>query len=180
MHELLKKRHSGRSFDPKKRVLRAQVEALIEAARWAPSSYNDQPWRYIICDKVDDPEGYKKIFDALVEANQEWVQNVPLLIAVIADSRLRKNGKPNRHGQHDTGAATMSICLEASDLDLMTHQMAGFDKDKIQTSFNIPEQFTPMSIMAVGYEINEPPPADRKRLPIEENFFKGDWGVGYK
>lgn len=173
--ELLTKRYSSRTFDPNKTVSQQQIQALVEAARQAPSSYNDQPWFFIICDKQINPAAYEKVFNSLVEFNQNWVKDVSILIVVIASSNSHNN-EWNRWAQYDTGAAAFSMVLQASALGLMTHQMGGFDETRLREAFNIPQDFVPMSVMAVGYAMPVKGALPKKeRKSVEENFFYGEW-----
>src|SRR5690554_1449506 len=126
INDLIARRWSGRAYNPDKAVTRTQIQILVEAARWAPSCYGDQPWRYIVCDKNSNEPAWKNAFSCLSAGNQGWAVNAPVLILAIADSILSKNGKPNRWGQYDTGAATMSLSIQATELGLMIHQMGGF------------------------------------------------------
>lgn len=189
INELIACRWSGRAYNPAKTVSQEQIKALIEAARWSPSCFGDQPWRYIICDKNTNETAWNNAFGCLSEGNQSWARNAPVLILAIADSILSKNGNPNRWGQYDTGAASMSLCIQATELGLMVHQMGGFDTMKACEIFSIPDQFTPMAIMAVGYqqsidelsgEIKERELSERLRNPVDKNFFNGVWGNPYK
>ena len=186
VNELISNRWSGRAYDPEKTVPQQHIIALIEAARWAPSCFGDQPWRFIVCDKQANQTAWDNAFSCLSEGNQSWAMNAPLLILSVADSILSKNGKPNRWGQYDTGAATMSLCLQATELGLMVHQMGGFDAEKARQIFSIPDQFIPMAMMTVGYqfavdkipdEMKEREFSERQRNPIEMNFFNGTWGT---
>ncbi len=181
--DVFNKRHSGRSYDSLKPVTLDQIKLLVEAARLAPSCYNEQPWRFIICDRHLTPEAYAKTLSCLVEFNQNWAKNAPLLIISISHNQFTKNQKPNRWGQYDTGAAAFSMMLQATHLGLMVHQMGGFDEIKIQKEFLIPNEFIPISIIAVGYESSaeqtrSPPPKDRRA--IQENFFLGKWSSGFQ
>ncbi|GJM05601.1 MAG: oxidoreductase [marine bacterium B5-7] len=185
IHELIAARWSGRAYDPEKIVSRKAIIALIEAARWAPSCFGDQPWRFIVFDKATNKAVWEKAWGCLAEGNQSWAKDAPLLLLACADSVLSQNGKPNRWGQYDTGAASENLCLQATALGLMVHQMGGFDADKTITEFVIPEQFTPMAMMAVGYQLPESKiPEDikereynaRARNTLDENFFEGHWG----
>lgn len=189
VNDLIAKRWSGRAYDEGGAVPEEQIIALLEAARWAPSCFGDQPWRYIIFNKNRNPAVWNQAYSCLSEGNQSWAINAPLLILSIADSILSKTGKPNRWGQHDTGAATMSLCIEATELGLMVHQMGGFDADKARKLFLIPEQYTPMAMMTVGYqlptdkiegEIRDREFSERVRNPLAVNFFEGTWGNPYK
>lgn len=185
IHDLLASRWSPRAFAEGKMVSRAQITALLEAGRWSPSCNGDEPWRYLVWDKSRDAQGWQQAFDCLSENNQKWVKNVPLLMLSCAGSIFGHNGKPNRWTQHDTGAASLSIVLQAAALGLAAHQMGGFDADKARASFGIPAEYTPMSVIAVGYQA-EPDVLDeetrakelkpRARKPVGERFFEGAWG----
>lgn len=185
---LLSRRWSARALDPKKDLNSVQLKALLEAARWAPSCYGDQPWYYIVCHKSTNPEAWHKAFDCLVEFNQNWVKNAPLILFSIAKEHFHHNGEFNRWAQHDTGAASENLCLQASSMGLTAHQMGGFDANKVLTHFNLPSTgYTPMAAIAVGFQTSiEVLPSelqikeleDRSRAPIEEHFFDGTWGHG--
>ena len=187
IHELLARRWSPRAFDPKRPVSREQLKVLLEAGRWAPSCNGDEPWRYLIWDKGRDPAGWQKAFDCLNENNKKWVKNVPLLMLSCAGSTFEATGKPNRWTQHDTGAASVSMALQATAMGLIVHQMGGWDVDKARAAFAIPAEYTPMAMIAVGYQtgpeiLDEETKAKemrpRARKPIAERFFEGGWGKG--
>ena len=182
---VIAERWSGRAYDASKPVSREQTIALLEAARWAPSCYGDQPWRVMVWDKHADLASWQRAFDCLVQGNQAWVQQAPLLFLVTADSLFNHNGKPNRWGQYDTGAAAENLCLQASAMGLMAHQMGGFDADKTRATFAIPEQYALMAMISVGHpadiatlsgETLERETAPRARRPLGELFFDGAWG----
>lgn len=185
VHDLLARRWSPRAYDAGKPVSREQITALLEAGRWAPSCNGDEPWRYLVWDRSRDPQGWQQAFDCLSEGNQKWVKNVPLLMLSCAGSVFAHNGKPNRWAQHDTGAASLSIALQAVALGLVAHQMGGFDAEKARAAFNIPPEYTPMAMIAVGYqaepdvldeETRKKELAPRARKPVSERFFEGVWG----
>jgi len=187
IHDLLARRWSTRAFDAAKPVGREQLIALLEAGRWAPSCNGDEPWSYLIWDKSRDPAGWQKAFDILSENNRKWVKNVPLLMLSCSGSIFGATGKPNRWGQHDTGAASVSMALQATAMGLMVHQMGGFDADKARAAFGIPAEYTPMAMIAVGYQasadvLDEETKAkelkSRGRKPLAEKFFEGGWGKG--
>ena len=189
IHDLLARRWSGRAYDADKRVSREQLLALLEAARWAPSCFGDQPWRYLVWDRHRDPATWQKAFECLGAWNQNWVKNAPLLLLASSDSVFQKNAKPNRWGQYDTGAASENICLQAVALGLMAHQMGGFDADKTRQTFSIPDAYTPMAMIAVGYqgapdmlddELKQQELAARERRPLGERFFEGAWGEPFR
>lgn len=183
--DTLANRWSGRAYDPNKTISDKDVIALLEAARWAPSCYGDQPWRFIVWNKATDPEGWQKAFDCLAPGNQGWAKNAPVLLLAAADSIFNHNGSPNRWGQYDTGAASENLCLQAASMGLMAHQMGGFDVNKTREAFNVPEQFALMAMITVGYpadistvegEALEREKTPRSRRPLGELFFKGSWG----
>ncbi len=185
IHPLIAARWSGRAYDPAKPVSRDHLLALLEAARWAPSCYGDEPWRYVVWDREADADGWRRAFDCLAPGNQAWVKDAPLLMLSAADSLFNHNGNPNRWGQHDTGAASENLCLQAEALGLMAHQMGGFDADKARAVAGVPERFTPMAMIAVGHpadpasfsdEARERETAPRKRRALGELFFHGAWG----
>lgn len=182
--DLIANRWSSRAYDATKPVSHAQIITLLEAARWAPSSYNDQPWRFIVCNKNTDSDAWQKAFDCLMPSNQAWVANVPVLILGCANSVLDINQQANRFAQYDTGAAAINICLQATHIGLMAHQMGGYHVDKAREAFAIPAQYTPMSMLAVGYageqtqlstDLYERDVAPRKRKPLSEIVFDGVW-----
>jgi nitroreductase len=188
IHDVLARRWSSRAFDPKRPVSREQLNVLLEAGRWAPSCNGDEPWRYLIWDRGRDPEGWQKAFDCLSDNNKKWVKNVPLLMLSCAGSIFAATGKPNRWGQHDTGAASCSIALQAAAIGLMVHQMGGFDMEKARGAFDVPAEYTPMAMIAVGYqadpeildeETKKKELAPRARKPLAERFFEGGWGKSY-
>jgi len=176
------KRHSGKSYDPSKKVTISQMKALMEAARWTPSSHNDQPWYFLFCERDLTPEAYNKVFSTLKDTQKAWVQNAPLLVVVIMRSKEIHNGKQNYWGDYDAGAAAISMALQAVDLDLMAHQVGGCDKAKLTELFALPENHKIMTVMVVGHELSAEPDLKaypRIRRPIEETFFLGEWGAGF-
>src|SRR5262245_2328881 len=184
IHDLLLRRWSPRAFDANRPVSRAQLAALLEAARWSPSCNGVEPWRYLIWDRSRDSEGFEKAFECLSDSNKLWVKNVPLLMLSIASSDPLPPDRPNRWTQHDVGMASMSIVLQALALGLAAHQMAGYNVDKMRAAFSIPADFTPMALIAVGYQAS-PDVLDeatkkkeltvRARKPLAERFFEGAW-----
>jgi nitroreductase len=184
IQETIAKRWSGRAYDVNKQVSHEQIIALLEAARWAPSCFGDEPWRFIVWNKQADEKAWQQAFDCLADSNKAWVKNAPVLILVCAGSLFGHNQSPNRWAQYDTGAAAENLCLQATHLGLMAHQMGGYNADKAREKFNIPAQFTPMAMISVGYQgdANDLPDelkarelAERKRKPLGELFFEGVW-----
>lgn len=185
IHDLMARHWSSRAYDAAKPVSREQLIALLEAGRWAPSCNGDEPWRYLVWDRARDSAGWQKAFDCLKPGNQAWCKNVPVLMLSCAGSVFSFNGNPNRWTQHDTGMASLSIALQAVALGLIAHQMGGFDADKARATFNIPAEYTPMAMIAVGYqaapevldeETRKKELVPRKRRPLTECFFEGGWG----
>jgi nitroreductase len=185
INETIANRWSGRAYDSSQQVSNEQVIALLEAARWAPSCFGDQPWRFIVWNKSVDAQAWQHAFDCLTPSNQTWVKEAPLLMLVCADSLFNHNQQPNRWGQYDTGAAAENLCLQASSMGLMAHQMGGFNADLVREKFNIPLQFTLMAMICVGYptdiakvtgEALNREIAARSRRSIAELFFNGTWG----
>lgn len=181
----LANRWSGRAYDASKSISHEQVIALLEAARWAPSCFGDQPWRFVVLNKNTDAATWQQAFDCLVPGNQAWVKDAPLLLLVCADTLFTHNQKPNRFAEYDTGAATENLCLQASSMGLMAHQMGGYDSDKARATFGIPEQYTLMAMVSVGYpadiatlegEALARETAERVRKPLSELFFANTWG----
>ncbi|MBS0629074.1 MAG: nitroreductase family protein [Verrucomicrobia bacterium] len=152
---------------------------LFEAARWAPSSYNSQPWR-ILYAKRDTPE-WNLFFDLLVEPNKVWCKNAAALIVMISRKTYERNNKPSPTHRYDTGAAWMSICFEGHFRGLVVHGMSGFDYEKARQTLNVPEDYTVEAMAAIGKRApkeNLPPelqkieePNDRK--PLNEIIFNG-------
>jgi len=142
-------RWSPRAFDDRD-VSPADLKVIFEAARWAPSSFNEQPWRFIVGHR--NSETYKKIHEVLVPFNQAWAQNAPVLILSVARTRFSHNDSPNNYAVHDLGAADGFITLQAASMGIATHQMAGFDQAKAREAFAIPEVYAIGSVMALGYQ----------------------------
>lgn len=187
IHQLLEHRYSGVSFDPARNVHKNDLRALAEAGRWAPSCFGDEPWCFIMCSKQDNPAAWELAFSCLMDGNKPWCQHAPVLVISCTDTLYKHNGNPNHFGSFDTGAASMSICLQATALGMMTHQMGGFSADKARELFVIPERFKPLAMMAIGYQLAEASLiepfktrelAPRKRKPLGEHFFDGVWGEG--
>ncbi len=187
IHELMQRRWSPRAFDPARKVAHDDLIALLEAARWAPSCFNDQPWRFVVCNKAVDETNWQNAFTTLAEKNQLWAKNAPVLILAVAMNNFNHNGKPNRLAMYDTGAASVSLCLQAVALGLIVHQMGGFDAEKAREAFNLPVECTPMAMMAVGYQgeakllsddFKAAELAARTRAELSERFYFGQWGHG--
>jgi nitroreductase len=182
VHDLIRDRWSPRAFSDKP-VDREIFASLFEAARWAPSSNNEQPWAYFVATK-DNAEDFAKMVSVLVEFNADWAKNAPVLL--LAVSRLKfQNGNPNRNAFYDTGAATMLLSVEATARGLAVHQMAGFDPAKAKQVFEIPEDCEPIAAIAIGFpgdpnslsqKLQDRENAPRTRKPLTEFVMSGRWG----
>lgn len=155
--EVIQKRRSRRAYADTP-IPEEIIKTLFEAARWAPSSVNEQPWTYIYATK-DQPELYHKILDCLNEGNRVWAASAPLLIMSLARIHHTKMERTNHAAKYDLGAANAFLTLQATDLGLNVHQMGGFDAAKARTLLAIPDGYELGVIMAVGY------PGDAQSLP---------------
>ncbi len=150
VHDLVARRWSPRVFADRP-VPSAALHSVLEAARWAPSSFNEQPWRLIVATRRDNAEDYQRLLACLVPANQGWAKSAPVLMITVAAMAFEKNGKANRHAYHDVGLASAQLALQATDLGLAAHFMAGFDADAVRATFAVPEGFEPVAAIALGY-----------------------------
>jgi nitroreductase len=145
----IRNRRSIRAFATKE-VEEEKVKSLLEAARWAPSSANEQPWEYIyVHRRQTDP--WNKFFEPLNEGNRIWVQSAPLLIFSYARKNFVKNNKPNAFAKYDLGAANAFIALQATALGLQVHQMGGYSAEKIIENLQLPQDIELGTMMAIGY-----------------------------
>lgn len=176
----ISRRWSPRAFADKP-VTKEDLRRLFEAARWAPSSYNDQPWRFIVGQKGDST--YQRIFDSLGEFNQAWAKSAPVLLLTAAHKEFNQNQKPNHHAMHDLGLATAMLMVQATHQGLYTHGMAGFDHAKARAAFGIPPEYEIGAVIALGYFGNpdelpegmkERELAPRQRKPLSE-IVLADW-----
>jgi nitroreductase len=183
IHDLLSRRWSPRAFDSRP-VEHDKLRSIFEAARWASSSFNGQPWHFLVATK-EQPEEFTRMLSCLVEKNQAWAQHAPVLIIAVASLSFAHNGKPNRHGFHDVGLAVGALVVQATALDIYLHQMAGFSPEKARENYQIPEGFEPVSAIAMGYlgdpnalpediRQRELTPSPRKRLG--EFVYSEQWG----
>src|SRR3954463_9809046 len=148
IHDLLRRRWSPRAFSDRP-VEREKLLSVLEAARWAPSSNNEQPWHYLVARK-EEPEEFARLLACLVEKNQSWAKAAPVLMLSVASTVFARNGKPNRHALHDVGQAVADLTVQATALGLFVHQMAGFSAEKARETYGIPENAEPVAALAVG------------------------------
>ena len=176
INDLLVKRHSPYAFDPDRPVEQADLDALLEAARWTMSSYNAQPWRYIVGIRNDGTDNWERIFNCLVEGNQPWAKNAPVLLLGLVKTTFEHNGKHNAAAEHDLGAASAMLTVEAVARGLCVHQMIGIEPAAVVDTFTPAEDIKPLTALAIGYA-GEPlhipeayaqrDAAPRQRLPLE-------------
>jgi nitroreductase len=183
VHELIRNRWSPRAFSDKP-VPAEILRSLFEAARWAPSSNNEQPWAYLVATK-DDADNFAKMLGVLVEFNANWANQAAVLALSMAHLKTQREGKPNRVALHDVGSATAQLTFEANSHGLLVHQMAGFDAAKARETFAIPADWEPVAAIAIGYpgdpeslpeKLRERELAPRIRKPLSEFVMSGGWG----
>lgn len=182
LHPIITKRWSPRAFADRP-VDRDLLRQLFDAARWAPSSYNEQPWRFIAATR-QQPEEHERMAQVLNDFNRKWATAAPVLVLGLAKERFDRNGKPNRHAAHDLGQAIAYLTFEATRHELYVHQMAGFMPDKAAELYRVPEGYTPQTMIAIGYlgdteslpeSLRERERSARSRRDIDDIVFRGPW-----
>lgn len=181
IYHLLAERWSPRMF-ANQDISRGELKILLEAARWAPSSNNEQPWRFIYAFRGS--RGYEKIFSCLSDFNQKWVRNAPVLL-LTAFRKKFGSGKDNFHALHDLGLAAASLTVQAQSMGIGVHQMAGVSWKKAHEVFDVTDEFHVATAIAIGYYGGDPSnlPEDleksevkeRKRMPQEDFAWEGRW-----
>jgi nitroreductase len=182
---VIRERWSPRGYDPDAQVEPEKLATMLEAARWAASSYNEQPWRFFVGDKHRTPRAYQQLLSCLVPANQAWADRAPVLLLACAKRHFSQNGSPNRHGWHDVGLAMGNLSLQGQSLGIYTHMMAGFSAETAERVLSIPPEYEPVVMATLGYpgSANHLPDwaqlaevAPRERKPLQEIVFSTDWG----
>lgn len=183
VHELIRRRWSPRAFSSRA-VGDPELRSLLEAARWAASCFNEQPWRFIVARREAQAE-FDQLLSCLNENNQRWAKGAAVLMLSVASKAFAKNAKSNRHALHDVGLAAAQLTLQATALGLAVHQMAGFSIERARERFAIPEDFEPVAAIAIGYpgdpdglpeDLRERERGERSRNPQREFVFAGKWG----
>ena len=181
---VMAERWSPYAYDPRP-VEREKLLSCLEAARWAPSSYNEQPWTFILAERTDQ-SAFAQILDCLVEGNRAWAKNVGVLMLTVVARNFTKNGKPNKAAEHDLGLAAGNMVLQATGLGLQGHQMIGVEPAKVRAAYKVPEGFDPHTAIALGYPaavhtgttdpLGQRDLAPRTRKPLSEIVIAGTWG----
>jgi len=183
IQELLAERWSPYAFDSRP-VSEADLHSIFEAARWAPSSYNEQPWSFIVATKEDSAE-FARLLSCLVEGNQAWAKNVPVLALGVVRLTFSRNDQTNRAAVHDLGLAAGNLVTEATARGLSVHQMIGILPDKARELYQIPEHSEAWTSIAIGYKgdpsklpdaLKQRDLSPRQRKPLAEFVFGGKWG----
>ncbi len=168
---IISKRYSPVLF-AEKPIEKEVLHTLFEAARRAPSSYNDQPWAFLVGDKFSNKNTYDLIFDALMTVNQKWAKFAPVLMVSLGEKISPTTGKENRYALHDVGLAMGTMLYQASELDVFIHQMGGFSHSKIRKNFNLPEKYEIGAAIALGYLGMEQDKYPEEIQKKEENILK--------
>jgi nitroreductase len=183
IHDLIRARWSPRAFSDQP-VSDDTLRSLFEAARWAPSSNNEQPWAFLVSRKGDGAN-HEKMLGTLVEFNQTWAKHAPVLVIAVSELAFAKNGTPNRNAFYDTGAATALLSIQATAQGLFVHQMAGFDPQKAKEAFQIPSGWEPIAAFTIGHPgesaslsetLQEREHAPRARKLLADFVMSGNWG----
>lgn len=183
VHDFIAERWSPYAFEDRP-VPQADLQSLFEAARWAPSAFNEQPWSYIVATK-QAPEEFERLLSCLVDANRAWARAASVLALGIASLKFKLNGKPNRAAAHDLGLAAGNLLAEATARGIFVHQMLGILPERAREIYGIPEGFEALTGIAIGYRgdpmglpdaLKERDLTPRKRKPLREFVFGGNWG----
>lgn len=184
IHPIIRERWSPRAFASES-IAPSALRTMFEAARWAPSSFNDQPWRFLVATR-DDAEGFASLFACLAPSNQRWAGQAAALVLAASRLDFERTGKPNRHALHDTGIAVGFLLLQATALGIAIHPMAGFDVEKAREALALPAGLEPMTMIAIGMpgdpeslpeEMRARELAPRVRRPLAETVFGARWGA---
>ena len=183
IHELLAQRWSPYAFADRP-VAKDDLRSLFEAARWAASSYNEQPWSYFVATK-EDPEEFGRLLSCLEKGNQAWAKAAPVLALGVVSLRFSRNNKENRAAIHDLGLASGNLVVEATARGLCVHQMIGILPDKARELYQIPQHAEAWTALAIGYKgdpaklpdaLKERDLPARQRKPLSQFVFIGKWG----
>ena len=187
--DVIRRRWSPRAFDQTRDVAPDDLRRLFEAARWAPSSMNEQPWRFVVANRQRSPEVFATLVESLTGKNPFWASAAPILVLVVVRLTTERDETLNAHAWYDTGQAVGFLTLQATGIGLSVRQMEGFDHDRARRACEIPAPFEPAVLMAIGYagdpetlpleRHREAERQPRQRRPLETFVFEGKWGQGY-
>ncbi|TWT79245.1 malonic semialdehyde reductase [Planctomycetes bacterium CA13] len=185
--ESIKQRWSPYRFESRP-VEDGKIVCCLEAARWAASSFNDQPWSWIVA-RRQESEAFDAMVGCLLESNRAWASRAGVLMISVTRNTFRQNGKPNRVALHDLGQAAAHMALQATQLGLQIHQMAGINLSATKLQYDIPDGHQAQTAIAIGYPDFSKPESDfdrqmhnretapRTRLGLSEQVFSEKWGV---
>jgi len=186
VHELIRHRWSPRAFDPGREVPRAELMRLFEAARWAPSSLNEQPWRFIVVARDEASPAWRALVASLTPSNLAWAPSAPVLVVGAVRLTLERNEQANPLAWYDTGQAVALLTLQATAQGLSVRQMEGFDREGARAACAIPDGFDPIVLMAIGYagdpesltldKHREAETRPRQRKSLTDFVYDGRWG----
>ncbi len=179
--DVIKNRWSPRSFTDET-ISEETLNRLFEATRWAPSAMNEQPWRFIV-GKKDDP-AHQRMIEGLMQGNQPWAKNAPVLLTTIIKKTYTKNGAPNGSAKHDMGLAIGNLSAQATHEGIGLHQMGGIDRANLAELFNLPDDYEIVTVIALGYfgnpddlteDLKARELAPRSRKALNEIIYYGDF-----
>ncbi|HXB99663.1 MAG TPA: nitroreductase family protein [Terriglobales bacterium] len=183
IHPLIADRRSALAFASTS-VEPETLASLMEAARWAPSCMNEQPWSFLVATK-ESKSDFDRLLGCLVEFNVQWAQHAPVLLLSVAKLMFSSTEETNRHAFHDVGQAIANLTFQANLLGLVVHQMAGFDVEKARREFSIPQDYEPVAAVAIGFpgnsaelpeKLQKRVASPRKRKPLTSFVYEGGWG----
>jgi nitroreductase len=156
-------------------VSEENIRLIFEAARWAPSAYNEQPWRFFYASRSNF-DSFKKLIACLVPANAEWAASSSLIIISTAKKHLTLNGEENGYALHDTGLATANLLIQAEAMGMVTHVMGGFNKEMAARALNLPNEYFPVAAIAVGFsgDVNQLNTFNKKRAMAPRQRKEGE------
>lgn len=186
VHDLIAGRWSPYAFADRS-VSEDDLRSLFEAARWAASSYNEQPWSYLVA-RREDADAFERLLSCLVEGNQAWAKSVPVLAIGCFSLKFSRNGQPNGAAQHDLGLASANLTLEATSRGLVVHQMIGILPDRVRSLYGLPDDVEAKTGLAIGYaapvdavpeQLRDRDLSPRTRKPLREFVFGDKWGESH-
>jgi nitroreductase len=165
IREMVAERFSPNTFTDQP-VSDELINDMLDVARWAPSSYNEQPWKFLVTRKGE--ENFQKVYQALKEGNQNWAGKAPILMVTLASDNYARNGRRNRHAWHDTGMAMGFFLMAGVEAGVQVHQMGGFFPERIEESIELPEGYHPVAVAAIGYTNELAAQESRTRKSLRE------------